>query len=313
MNINYELLRTFLEVGCSPTFAAAAARRNITPSAVSQQVKTLETQLGVQLFERIGRRVRLSDAGRALLSVLDPHLGAIDECLRELGEAKNEVRGTLALGAPRAFARYWLRPRLITLLEIHDQLLVDVHFGGPTALRRMLVEGNSDFCILVEEPEHPMLEFEPIYVEEFVAVASPHYLTKHGKFETLAEFSSGRYVVFDADLPMHAHWWRTHFGSREWVAPPLSARVGSLDEMLALACAGIGISILPSYLVTDSLDAGALVQLSPAREEGASDLRQHARNTIYLAWRKDAAHTPRFTAVRSALLADSESAISPSV
>ena len=108
MAINYELLRTFLEVGSSATFAVAARRRHVTPSAVSQQIRTLEAQLGVALFERFGRRARLTDGGRALLENIREHFAGIDRALGGALETTGAVRGTVRIGAPAPFSRVWL-------------------------------------------------------------------------------------------------------------------------------------------------------------------------------------------------------------
>ena len=79
MFINYELLRTLVDAGSAPTFRDAAARRRVTPSAVSHQVKTLEAQLGVVLFERVGRNARLTPAGARLVDALRIELARIDD------------------------------------------------------------------------------------------------------------------------------------------------------------------------------------------------------------------------------------------
>lgn len=301
VTINYELLRTFLDVGRSTTFAAAAERQHVTPSAVSQKIKALEAQLGVALFERIGKRVRLNETGHALLGSLEHHLPAVDAVLDQIGETKDCVRGVIRIGAPRPFAAYWLRPRLIALLESYEELAVTVRFDGPSALRRALIEGECDLCIMVADPDHAGLEHEVIHTEEFVAIANPKYLKRYGTPSDAHDFREHRYIVFDDDLPMHAAWWRAAFGPREPPPVRIAARVASLDEMSAMACAGVGIAVLPSYFVEGCLATGKAIALSP-REDQNPKRKRVARNAIYLAWRKDAALTPRFQAARSALL-----------
>jgi DNA-binding transcriptional LysR family regulator len=301
MSINYELLRTFVEAARGPTFAQAAERRHISAPAVSQQIASLEAQIGAPLFQRIGKRTRLNDAGRNLLRVAEPHLHAIEHGLQELVAARDAVQGTITLGAPRPFGRFWLRPRATQLLERYEDLVVCVRYDGPTALRRALLEGACDLCVLVEDPNHAALESEIIHVEEFVAVASPSYLTKVGMPASAEDFRKLRYIVFDDDLPMHAPFWRAAFGRREPLPPRVVAKLANLDEMLALACAGIGVAVLPRYLVEESLCSRAVVMLPTSRSKQARTA--HARNPIHLAWRKDAVESPRFVAARGALLA----------
>src|SRR5437899_2386330 len=99
-----------------------------------------------------------------------------------------------------------------------------------------------------------------------------------------------RFIVFDADLAMHRTWWRATFGARAPLAPRLGARVANLDEMLALAEAGLGVTVLPNYFVEPALSAGRVARVGPRTPAG-----RWARNVLYLAWRKNAVETARFT------------------
>jgi DNA-binding transcriptional LysR family regulator len=293
--VDYDLLRAFSVAAAAPSFAAAATRLRVTPSAVSQQIAALEAQLGLPLFERFGRRVRLGEPGRRLLEALAGPLAEIDRVLAAEREARAEVAGLVRLGAPGPFARVWLRPRLVELLAAHPALVVDARFLVTSALARGLRAGDFDFCLLATEPEDAALESAVIFVEQFVAVASAAYLTRHGRPRTARDLRDHAWVVFDEDLAMLGPWWRSCFGRREDLPSRIVARVASLDEMLALAAAGAGITVLPNYFVAEALAAGQVVAL-PGGAHPAS-------NPIHLAWRRSAPRTARFLAVKSALLA----------
>lgn len=295
MLIDYDLLKTLLEIVETATFAEAARRRRITPSAVSQQVKALEGQLGVPLFERIGRRARLTPAGRWLVSALRPHFISIEDALTLMTDDQKQVRGPVRLGGPAPFCRMWLRPRIVKLMKEYPALTLEVIFQVPSLLEQRLQDGQLDLAILVRPSESKLLHTHLIHTEEFVAVASPAYVRKHGTPETASEFMQHRFIVFDEDLPMHRPWWQAHFGRRD-VEVSIACRVASLDEMLALALGGVAVAVLPSYFVDDAVKKEQLVVLDAAGRRGP------ARNPIYLAWRKGAIESTRFVAVRSALL-----------
>ncbi len=297
MLINYELLRTLLVAGTAPTFAEAAARRHVTPSAISQQIKALEGQLGVPLFERVGRRARLTPAGARLVAVLRQEFSTIDDAVDSVAEDHAIVRGAVVVGGPAPFARIWLRPRIATLLHAYPELQIEARFAVPSVLTRQLIEGQCDLAVLVSAVDAPSLETQPIYVEEFEAVASPGYVKKHGAPELARDLASHRFIVFDADLAMHAAWWRARFGAKEPLPPRVVCRIASLDEMLALAKDGIGIAVLPNYFVADALAAKEVVIVAPA-----SSKRRGAKNPIFLAWRKASVESARFRVVREALL-----------
>lgn len=295
MPVNLELLRTFADLARSPSLGAAAARRHVTKSAVSQQIKTLEAQLGVRLFERVGRGLRPTQAAAALAATLGSAFAAIDDALDAARAAEGTIRGEVRLGAPRPFTRAYLRGRLAGLLAAHGELVLDVTFGTPTELERALVAGDLDLAVLARPPESTAIEAAPFVVETFEAVAAPAYLRARGTPRTAADFDAHRLIVFGGDLPMHAAWWRATFGPRAPLRGRITCRIASLDEMLALAAAGAGIAVLPDYFVAPALAAREVVALTP----GAT--RRRARNEILLAQRRGAASSARVRAVYDGL------------
>lgn len=299
MVINYELLKTFVVAGTAPTFSAAAAQRHVSVSAISQQVKTLEAQLGAPLFERVGRRARLTPAGVALLETLRIEMARIDDALLGASSDHTTVRGKVTIGSPRTFGRHWLRPRLPALLAAHTELRVSVEFGVWSALERGLAEGRLDIIIMGRPASQPGIETVPIAIETFVAVASPRYLARWGTPRSLAEFRAHRYVVFDADLAMHADFWRASFGRRASLPEGVICEIASLEEMMALAVSGAAVAVLPDYQVAEAVRAGELRIL----EAAAQGRPRPARNTLFLAWRRGAIESARLRAVRDALRA----------
>jgi DNA-binding transcriptional LysR family regulator len=296
MLINQELLRTFVAAAEARTFAEAAARRHVTKSAVSQQLKILEAQLGVSLFERVGRQAVLTDSGGRLARLLRREFEVIDDALEALRNDRREVRGEVRLGAPRPFARVWLRPRLTRLLASHDALRARVLFGTPSELEKMLLDRTLDFAVLVRPPEASTLVARAIYRERFAAYGTPDYLRTRGTPRVAADFQGHRWIAFDEDFPMQSAWWRAMFGPRSPMKGEVACFVASLDEMLALAEQGVGLTVLPEYFVADALATSTVVEIPIARRD------RRVYNEIYLTWRHSAVSTARFDAVRAALL-----------
>ncbi|MCK8498526.1 LysR family transcriptional regulator [Myxococcus fulvus] len=295
---NREALWTLWEVSRAGTHAAAAARLGITASAVGQQLKALERHTGVALFERVGRRARLTSAGAALVARLGEHLPALDAAVEEASETHRVVRGEVALGGPWPFFRYWLRPRLPSLLAAHPELRLDVRFDVPSRVARRLLDGELDLGIVGLLPEAPGLELHPVAQEQFVAVASPGYLKRWGTPRSARDFAAHRFVAFDSDLAMLLPWWRAAFGAKEPLPTQVVCRIANLDEMLALAEAGVGLAVLPDYLVQPALREGRVAALEAPRRAA-----RRPSGTLWVAWRKAAAPTARFLAVRDWLLA----------
>lgn len=299
MAINYELLKTFVVAGNTGNFRRAAKERFVSVSAVSQQIKTLETQLGTPLFERLGRRVRLTASGRALLLELRGLFERIDAGLELASADHAAVRGSVSIGAPRSFSQHWLRPRLASLLGAHADLSVKLVYGVPSVIEPKLNDGEIDLAILVVPPELDSIERRVVAHETFVCVAAPSYFADRKKPRTLAEFMDERYVVFDRDLAMHRPWWRAAFGGRASLPRRIVAELPSCEAMLALALDGVAVTVLPDYLVDPHLERRELVRLEPARR--ASE--KPPAFPVFLGWRSHTLESARVRVVREALLA----------
>lgn len=185
-------------------------------------------------------------------------------------------------------------------MNSYPDLSLRVEFGTPTTLTKRLIAGDLDVCILVNHPDSPLLVMEEIFVETFVAVASPEYMRRHGQPRTADEFMSHSFIAFDEDLAMHRVWCRMALGRS--ALPGVRCHIGNLDEMLALAIADAGIAVLPSYFVDDAVSNHQVVVLEPDPIPGRRRNVSQARNSIWLAWRKAAARQPAIKAVCATLL-----------
>jgi DNA-binding transcriptional LysR family regulator len=173
--VDLELLRTLLAIGDSATFAEAARKRRVTPPAVSQQMKALEAQLGVRLFERVGRRAVLTAKGAALVEVLRTTFAGLTTALEALVDDVAQVAGEVRIGGPGPFSHLWLTPRVSALLRQHRSLSLSIEYAVPSRLVQRLVRGELDFALVVESVEEPQLASRVVHVETFTAVASPKF------------------------------------------------------------------------------------------------------------------------------------------
>ena len=300
-NVDFDLLKTLVDIGSARSFTAAAARRHLSPSAISQRVKLLEQQLGFPVFSRAGRVNRLTPEGQQLFEAAQRSLAPLDEVVASLRGDSARISGVVRIGCPVAFGRMWLRPRLVALRKRHPELLPEVEYDSTPRLGPRLVAGEFDLCILVgREQRAAGLQARLIYTEEFLAIASPAYLAQEGRPRTLADFARGSYIAFDRALVMLRPWWRAHFGPRAALPPKHSCRVASLDEMLALAEAGVGLTVLPNFFIEDAIARDAVRVVTPDHPKGPAD--RHVLYPIYLCWRRTPVEAARLRAVRELLL-----------
>jgi DNA-binding transcriptional LysR family regulator len=207
------------------------------------------------------------------------------------------------IGGPAPFSRLWLRPRLVQLKQRYPDILPEVQFEMAWVLSPKLVAGDVDLGIIVGPVEEDRgLTSRLIYTEEFVAVAAPAYIKAHGAPRMLEDFAASPFIVFDQGLIMLTPWWHAKFGRRVALPQHHACRVANLDEMLALAEAGVGVTVLPNFFVEESLARKATVLLEPVAGSHKRPLRR-AMYPIHLAWRKNAIDPARVRTVREFLLA----------
>lgn len=274
------------------TLSVASETLHITKSAVSQKLKALEAQLGVRLFERVGRHVRPTDAARALAGSLRSAFALVDDAVETVRDVHGVIGGEVRVGAPRPFTASVLRPRIAKLLATHSNIVLDLSFGTPTELEARLLAGDLDLAVLARAPETDRVTTAELFVETFVAVASPRYLERRGTPRSLEDWDAHRLLVFDRDLPMHAAFWRAAYG-RAAPRGTVGCRVASLDELRAFAEAGVGIAVLPDYFVDDAIARGKLSTIRTGKS---------AKNALVLAARSNAVLPARVRVVRDALL-----------
>ncbi|MCS5693742.1 LysR substrate-binding domain-containing protein [Cyanobium sp. FGCU-6] len=255
--MNLDQLRVFLSVARHLHFSRAADELYITQPAVSASVAKLESQYGVKLFHRIGRRVELTDAGRWLAQEGEHLLSRADLLERGLLDFNALRRGVLNLGASLTVGNYWLPLRLKAFCERHGAIELHCNLGNAGQVLEDTARGRFDLGFLTGprpvELEHG-LDAEPVGLERLVLVVG----RDHPWFE--------RESVAATDLP----------GSH-WILRERGSGAQQLFEDL-LAAAGLDVSQLAVDLVLTSSEmvkevvqgggaAAAALPLSMVRQE----------------------------------------------
>lgn len=248
-----QTLTAFRAVARTQNLRSAADELHLTPSAISQQIKLLEEQIGFELFDRRGRRVALNAAGEALQRAVEPALERLDEGLRAAAALAAGTAQRIRLTLLPSFAQRWFLPRLARWRERHPEIaielnasqhLVDLQREGYHAALR---QGAGQWRGLVAE----RLADSPL-----IAFGAP----------AAARRLAGRPVEAFADEPLIGapDLWEEFFaraGCKVPVNPVASFNDAGL--MLQAAEQGIGITLGRELLATDALRDGRLVRLSP--------------------------------------------------
>ncbi len=295
------ILRSFLAVYRTGSVSRAAQQLQLAQPTVTLHVKSLEAEIGRQLFNRRPRGVEPRNAAHELAGAVSSHLDALDEVL--FGEVIGRSRrgGVLYIGGPSEYVSAVMLPALDELVErgVRIRAMLDVNEPILSALS----DGEVDLAILTESPVDPSIEVSSQRMEEYVLVSSParaatigHILEgPHGAEQLLDE----PLVAFAESLPLIRDYWRNVFNT-QWVGSPAIV-ANSLPALARLVERGMGISVFPRHMIAPSLRSGELVALlEPSLPP---------RNVMYLAWRAGAMANPSIRTARELLERSSARAI----
>jgi DNA-binding transcriptional LysR family regulator len=275
----------FTTVAQELSFSRAAEALHVAQPAISQQIRALERQLGVRLFDRTGKRVMLTQAGEALLPHARRILAAVEAATAEVRELGQLQQGLALLGAAPTVSAYLLPPILAGFRLAHPQLDVRLLEAGTEGLVRHLNDGALDLAILVCGDLPPVIEATPLLDEAYLlAVSAGHPLAGAGCV-ALAEMAAEPFVLFPPGFKLREV---TLAACRQAGFEPRVALEGaSLPSTLGFVSAGLGVALLPELAVAHAPGV-----------RGLAVTDQNLRRTLALAWRKGHFFSPAARALR---------------
>ncbi|MET9674988.1 LysR family transcriptional regulator [Streptomyces sp. NPDC006482] len=250
------LLATFEKVADVLSFTRAAADLGYAQSSVTGQIRSLESSLGVELFERLGSRIRLTEAGERLL----PYARRMTELAEEARAAvvsAAEPSGTIAVGTMESLTSYRLPPLLEYFHHRYPKVRLTLRPTLGDATRQALRQGTYDVGFLMEAgTEHEGLESEVLAPEPLVLVAGPGHPLAGRTGLTSADLAAARLVGTEPGCP-----YRDLFEEelREW-APPFM-EFGTIEATKRGVTSGLGVALLPRVTVAAELTSGTLIAL----------------------------------------------------
>lgn len=246
-------LRSFECAARHGSFTLAAEELHLTQSAVSRQVKELELTIGTPLFHRIGRRVVLTDAGRGLADELAVELENIRHTLLR-AVAAGSVGSSLRVATLPTFATRWLIPRLADFERRHPGIEVNLN----TRLEPFdMARERFDLAIHYGAEDWPGCQLERLCEEVVIPVVNPELLRR------LAPTAPGDLVKAPLlHLESRPQAWGEWFQRAGIAVPPFlpGKRFDQFGMIIAAIQAGLGVGLIPRYLIETELVSGGLVQ-----------------------------------------------------
>jgi len=251
----FQALQIFRMVVEQGGFTAAARKLNISPSAATKNITSLEVHLGVQLLNRSTRSIALTDHGRSFYEAAVAILTRLDEAENGLRDANSAARGLVRIVMPPSFGRVTFTPELPAFLDENPGITLDVHFADTPV--DMIKEG-FDLAVRSREQEDSQLIQRILHRGPMVTVASPAYLAQHGAPQSPGDLAGHRCItgVFGSEWRF-----RTPDGGEERIQIDSAVILRSGDNVREGAVAGVGIAQSTWWLFRKDLAEGRLVRI----------------------------------------------------
>ena len=252
-----EQVRSFVAVAEQQQISRAAVSLFLTQAAVTQQVRHFERALGLELVERDGRGIRLTDAGRTVAEACRAVLRSADVLDDTVHAIKDLQAGSLHVGASPTCASHYAPPYLAELVRRHPGIKLDVVVEMTAALNRKVVDGTLD-CALIEGSADPVLVGHEVAKDELVLVAHREHVLARQRRVTVDDLAHHRYLRRAPD-------WSGEIYVRQLLGAAYATidvlDLGHAEYVRAAVAAGLGYALLPKRVVAADLASGVLGRL----------------------------------------------------
>lgn len=261
MNLpSVDSLRCFAAAAKLLNFRAASRSVALTPAAFGQRIKQLEDQLGVQLFVRTTRSVRLSTAGLALLPAAQRAIASVEECARVVAAEDAMPPMELVVGTRHELGLSWLMPQIDHLKSLHPSLELHLYFGSGADLVNRVRAMQIDCAITSTRLSDPKLEGIRLHREDYVLVGAPSLLGRVA-FKTAEDSVRHTLIEVDDNMSLFRYWRDAPKGTMLTFEKLI--RFGTIEAIRQRVLAGAGVGVLPKYLVDADLEAKRLKVVLP--------------------------------------------------
>ena len=254
----FENMNAFVRVVEAGSISAAADRMDVAKSVISRRLKELEAHLGVELFHRTTRQMNLTDSGRAFYQQSVRILADILEAEHATSQFHGALKGNLKVALPLSFGLMHLGPAINEFLQAHPEIEFDLDFNDRHV--DLLVEGFDLAIRIASLPDSSLIarRLAPI---QTVMCASPAYLERMGTPQSPHELIHHRCLVYN--LIGNLENWNVFDATGQLIktriTPYLKASNG--EFLRDAAVAGMGIVLLPTFIVYQEIERGALMPI----------------------------------------------------
>jgi len=268
MDIDYNKLKSFLTVIQCGSVTAAAKVLHRTQSAVSQALHVLEQNLGFTLIKWEGKCMKLTREGQLVYRAIHDRMAAIDEQLSTIIQAGEEVGGCIEIGMLQDHStriQEYLFQVIAMFRKKYPSVIFNIHFGTSVEIEQALLEQKLDIGFLINFRERHRFHVFEVVTEEHIVVTSTGYLKQSGPIDHLNDLIGADLIDIDESFTCLSTWLQKNDPGSIQVLDKKNPVIVVPDFKVVrkLILLGLGIGVVPRYLVEGDLKSGELVKLLP--------------------------------------------------
>ena len=246
--MDWDKLKIFHAVAEAGSFTSATVNLNLSQSAISRQIQSLEEDLNVKLFERHARGLTLTENGEYVFKTAHEVISKLREVETSLGDKKNKPSGKLTVTTVVSFGTTWLTPRIQEFMQLNPEIEVELIFDDKEL---DLSTRQADIGIFMRRPKQLNYIQKKLIDINYHIYGSPKYLEKNGYPKSVSDLNNHKFISFGrgAPSPVFNPDWALKLGLKDGAKKRKTVmKVNSVYGLLLAVQSGVGLAALPDYI-----------------------------------------------------------------
>ena len=245
--MDWDKLKIFHAVAEAGSFTSETVILNLSQSAISRQIQSLEEDLKVKLFERHARGLTLTENGEYVYKTAHEVISKLKEVETTLSDKKDKPSGKIVVTTVMSFGTTWLTPRIQEFMDLNPEIEVELVFDNKEL---DLSTRQADIGIFMRRPKQLNYIQKKLIDLNYHIYGSPKYLEKHGYPKTINDLNKHKFISFGkgAPSPVYNPDWALKLGMKDNKKRKTCMRVNSVYGLLLAVQSGVGLAALPDYI-----------------------------------------------------------------
>lgn len=257
-------LRLIAAIVDAGSMTKAADRLCLTQSALSHQLRDVESRFETTFFVRLGRRMVLTASGRRLLESARRVLGDLERAEADIRRLAGHEDGVIRVCTQCNTGYHWLAPLLSTFARKHPRVAVHIAADATDRPIDALLDGRIDVALLIDPSEHPRVRLRQLFADDMIAVVAPAHPLAKRRWVTPRELADEHLLIYSS-RPEDSFVFRRVLGP-EGLQPRRVSFIMLTEAILELARAGTGVGVLPRWSAQPALAGGGVLALAITRQ-----------------------------------------------